>query len=88
MPIALFLSGYNVGYMSEADHADAYSYYKSDANHVMVGFGYATYIYQTSDGTLTKNYFNVAAGLSDNPSGIYDLSLDTKVNDALAIRIY
>lgn len=88
MPIALFLSGYNVGYMSEADHADAYSYYKSDANHVMVGFGYATYIYQTSDGTLTKNYFNVAAGLSDNASGIYDISLDTKVNDALAIRIY
>lgn len=88
MPIALFLSGYNVGYMSEADHADAYSYYTSDANHVMVGFGYSTYIYQTSDGTLTKNYFNVASGISGNSSGIYDISLDTKINDALAIRIY
>ena len=88
MPIVLFLSGYNVGYMSEADHADAYSYYKSNANHVMVGFGYATYIYHTSDGTMTKNYFNVASGISGNSSGIYDISLSTKINDALAIRIY
>lgn len=88
MPIALFLSGYNVGDMFTEDHEDAYSYYKSDANHVMVGFGYSTYIYQTSDGTLTKNYFNVASGISGNSSGIYDISLDTKINDALAIRIY
>lgn len=88
MPIALFLSGYNVGYMSEADHADAYSYYKSDANHVMVGFGYATYLYHTSDGTLTKNYFNVSSGIAGKSTGIYDISLDTHINDALAIHIY
>ena len=88
MPIALFLSGYNVGRRLSQDHEDLFSFYTSDANHVMVGFGYSTYIYQTSDGTLTKNYFNVAAGLSDNASGIYDTSFATQINDALAIRIY
>ena len=88
MPIALFLSGYNVGRRSSQDNEDLFSFYTSDANHVMVGFGYSTYIYQTSDGTLTKNYFNVASGLSGKSSGIYDISLSTQINDALAIRIY
>ena len=88
MPIALFLSGYNVGRRLSQDHEDLFSFYTSDANHVMVGFGYSTYIYQTSGGSLTKNYFNVAAGLSDNASGIYDISFVTQINDALAIRIY
>ena len=88
MPIALFLSGYNVGRRLDQDNEDLFSYYISDVNHVMVGFGYSTYIYQTSDGTLTKNYFNVASGISGNSSGIYDISLSTKINDALAIRIY
>lgn len=87
MPIVFFLSGYNVGDVLPHDHEDAYSFYKSDANHVMVGFGYSTYVYHTSDGTLTKNYFNVASGITGNSSGIYDISLDTKINDALAIRI-
>lgn len=88
MPIALFLSGYNVGFRSSRDHEDSFSFLKSDANHVMVGFGYSTFIYQTSDGTLTKNYFKVASGISGSSSGIYDISLDTHINDALAIRIY
>ena len=88
MPIALFLSGYNVGRRLSQENEDLLSFYTSDANHVMVGFGYSTYIYQTSDGTLTKNYFNVASGIAGNSSGIYDISLSTKINDALAIRIY
>ena len=88
MPIALFLSGYNVGYSTSEGNEDFFSFYTSDANHVMVGFGYSTCVYQTTDGTLTKNYFKVASGISGKSSGIYDISLSTKINDALAIRIY
>ncbi len=88
IPIVLFLSGYTVGMRMEYEDRDEISYYRSDANHVMVGFGYSVYNYQTSDGAITKNYFNVAAGLNLYSSGIYDIGLDTKINDALAIQIY
>ena len=88
IPIALFLSGYNVGYEVDQDHSDAYSFYKSTANHVMIGFGYAVYTYYTSSGNQTKNYLKVASGIDSHPSGIYDFTLDTKINDALAIQIY
>lgn len=88
LPIVFFLSGYNVGMMLEFDDHDEVSYYQSDANHVMVGFGYATCGYQTAGGALTKNFFNVSAGLDLYPTGLYDTSLSgTTINDALAIRI-
>lgn len=89
MPIVFFLSGYNVGNIAANDHEDTFCYYQYDANHVMVGFGCAVYVYQILDGSLlTKIYFNVAAGMIEHSSGLYDISLDTKINDALAVRIY
>lgn len=87
MPIILFLSGYNVAQISEGTNRDTYDYLESTANHIMVGFGYKELTYQLSSGKKTVNLISVASGLLNRSSGLYDISYNTKINDALAINI-
>ena len=83
-PIVLFLSGYNVIDMVERNNQDDLSVYVSEAPHIMISFGYKTYIY---DGTTTYNYFSVASGIMGQSSGLYNINYKTKINNALAVNI-
>lgn len=89
-PVALFLSGYNVGSVSESDTQDTYGYYYSEGNHVMVGFGYryVTYMYSNSK-TETFNFIYVSSGDHNSSYGYYNIKYNsTTINSALAINIY
>jgi len=83
-PIALFLSGYNVTTMTENSNNDSLSVYVSDAPHIMIGFGYKTYVY---DGNRVYNYISVASGIAGNSSGLFNINYKTKINNALAVKI-
>lgn len=89
-PVALFLSGYNVGTVGESDNKDTYGYYYSAANHVMVGFGYryVTYTYSNSK-TETFNFIYVSSGNDNSSYGYYNIRYNnTEIDDVLAINIY
>lgn len=88
LPIALFLSGYNVADIFTGDSKDTISYYVSSASHIMIGFGYEEYTYTTSSGTSNYTFISVASGLISNSSGLFDINFQTKINDALAVNIY
>lgn len=83
-PIVLFLNSYNVANMVERENYDAFSYYVSEVPHIMIGFGYKTYVY---DGTRTYNYLSVASGITGHTSGLYNIDYKTKINNALAVNI-
>ena len=88
-PIALFLSGYNIGDLYPVNNnMDSVIYNLSDANHIMIGFGYETYYYITDNGSETYEYINVASGMYYNESGVFDTHYNTKINNALAVNIY
>lgn len=87
-PIILFLSGYNVGTLFESENKDTMSYYYSNANHIMIGFGYRIYAYTTSSGSFNYELISVASGISGNSSGMFNINFQTTINDALAINIY
>lgn len=86
-PIILFLSGYNVAELMESSNQDTFYYLESTANHVMVGFGYKEYKYTLSAGAQTINCINVASGIVERSSGLFNINYKTKINDALAINI-
>ena len=88
-PLALFLSGYNVGFLGEHEGRDSMGYVLSAANHVMVGFGYrdVTYTYDTGEHE-TFNYIYVSSGAGSSPSGYFNINYNTKINDAFAVSIY
>lgn len=88
-PVALFLSGYNVGFLEQYDDRDSMGYILSTANHVMVGFGYdeVTYTYDTGK-QETLNYICVASGVGSCPQGYFNINYNTKINDAFAVSIY
>lgn len=83
-PIILFLSSYNVINMVEKNNQDSLSIYVSDTPHIMISFGYKSYIY---DGTTTYNYFSVASGIIGQSNGLYNINYKTKINNALAVNI-
>lgn len=87
-PVALFLSGYNVAVIGAYDNYDSIAYALSDANHVMVGFGYQdiTYTYE-SGAEETFQYVYVASGYHTRQNGYFNISYNTKINDAYAVNI-
>ena len=87
-PIALFLSGYNIGDVYAFENKDVVVYDISDGNHIMIGFGYEIYNYITDNGPETYEYINVASGMYYNESGVFDIHYNTKINNALAVNIY
>lgn len=88
-PVALFLSGYNVGFISEDEGSDGIGYLLSAANHVMVGFGYREVTYTYNSGVQeTINYIYVSSGVGTSPSGYFNINYNTKINDAFAVSIY
>lgn len=87
-PIALFLSGYNIGFMYSTENRDSVSYYTSTANHIMIGFGYENYTYITDNGTENYEYLYVASGTYIDESGVFNIHYNTKINNALAVNIY
>lgn len=88
MPVILFLSGYNVAELLGGENEDTISSYVSDANHIMVSFGYKEYTYTTLNGTVNYNFLSVSSGVIYNSSGLYDFGFQTKINDALAVNIF
>ena len=88
-PIALFLTGYNVASIGAYENCDSIAYYRGDANHVMVGFGYQEINYTYASGTQeTFQYVYVASGLPICPEGYFNINYNTKINDAYAVNIY
>lgn len=81
-PVILFLNSYNVAEITERDNYDVYQYYVSQVPHIMISFGYKTYVY---DGTA-YNYFSVASGIIGHKSGLYNIDYKTKINNALAVN--
>lgn len=87
-PIVLFLEGYNVGHIYTGENEDSITYHVSSANHVMVAFGYDVYVYNTSDGTITYNFLEVASGIVGHRTGLFNINYNTIIDDALAVLIY
>lgn len=88
-PVALFLSGYNMGFLEELENSDSMGYILSNANHVMVGFGYDEITYTYDSGKQeTLSYIHVASGVGTRPSGYFNINYNTKINDAFAVSIY
>lgn len=87
-PIILFLSGYNTVELTSDGNTDTVCYRVSDANHIMIAFGYSVVDYTTSSGMVTYNYFDVATGIPGIITALYDINYKTKINDALAVNIY
>lgn len=88
-PVALFLSGYNIGFLELYENRDSMGYLLSNTNHVMVGFGYREITYTYNSGKQeTLNYIHVASGIGTRPSGYFNINYNTKINDAFAISIY
>ncbi len=86
-PIILFLSKYNVALLSEGEKEDTISYLDSSVNHIMIGFGYKEYIYTLSNAVSTYSFISVASGLIERSSGQFDINHNSKINDALAVKI-
>ena len=84
-PIVLFLSGYNVLSLANNQTYEYCTGYVSPNTHVMIGFGYKTYVY---DGNRTYRYFAVGSGITGHSSGLYNIDYKTQINDALAVNIY
>lgn len=87
-PVVLFMSGYNVASLSTSNGLDKLTYTESNENHTMVSFGYRELTYTQSKGTVTYQLLTVAACLAAKPNGYFDVNYNTKINEALAIRIY
>lgn len=87
-PIVLFVKGYNVADIYFDENEDSISYYTSSANHVMVAFGYDSYIYTTTNGTLTFNFLKVASGKMERSTGLFNIDYNTIIDDALSVNIY
>lgn len=88
-PVALFVSGYNVGFLEFQENSDSMGYILSTANHVMVGFGYREITYTYDSGKQeTLNYIHVASGVGTRPDGYFNINYNTKINDAFAVSIY
>jgi hypothetical protein len=83
-PIVFFLNSYNVTQITEQDKKDGISTYVSNVPHIMIGFGYKTYVY---DGNTTYRYCAVASGVSGYATGLFDINHNTKINNALAVSI-
>ena len=87
-PIILFLSGYNIVELSSKDNTDEMYYRVSEANHIMITFGYSVVTYTTSSGNVTYDFIDVSSGLSGNTCTLFDIHYKTNINDALAVNIY
>lgn len=83
-PVILFLDGYNVVDMTEQENRDYLTVYLSEATHIMIGFGYKTYVY---DGGAAYDYISVASGVTGYSSGLFNINYKTKINNALAVNI-
>lgn len=88
-PIIFFLSGYNVMRLSTADGYDILAYNVSTATHIMIGFGYKSYAFETSNGTENYDFVSISSGLTgSNDSDFFDIHYQTHIDDALAVNIY
>ena len=88
-PIVLFLSGYNIADIGNYSDHDSIAYVLSAANHVMVGFAYYEITYTYDSGAQeTVNYIYVAGGITQCPTGYFNINYNTKINDAYAVSIY
>ena len=87
-PVALFLSGYNVGNIASYENYDGIGYLLSTANHVMVGFGYYEINYTYDSGAQeTFNFIYVASGIDNSPTGYFNINYNTKINTAYSVSI-
>ncbi len=88
-PIIFFLSGYNVMKINSSNGYDALSYRVSTATHVMIGFGYSSYTYETSGGVKSYDLVSVSSGLENSlTNDLFDIRYQTQIDDALAVNIY
>ena len=88
-PILLFLSTYNVMTMYLGSDCDEYTYRVSTTPHIMVGYGYKSYTYVTSEGTKHYDLVSVSSGLFESGDlDFFDIKYQTKIDDALAVNIY
>lgn len=88
-PILFFLSTYNVMTLYTGSDHDTYSYRVSTTPHIMVGHGYKSYSYATSEGAKHYDLVSVSSGLvGRGGSDFFDINYQTKIDDALAVNIY
>lgn len=88
-PIIFFLSGYNIMSLYSNDTSDTFAYHVSTATHIMIGFGYKSYSYETSSGVQNYDFVSVSSGLTgSNNDDFFDIHYQTHIDDALAVNIY
>ena len=87
-PIVLFLSGFNIVTLTNADNSNSIRYTLSKYNHAMTAFGYKDITYTLTNGTQRNDkYLAVATGLKEFSKGYFNISYKTNIDEALAIKI-
>ncbi len=88
-PIVFFLSGYNVMQINIGEGSETLAYLVSTATHIMVGFGYKSYSYETPSGTQNYDFVSISSGLVGSSNfDFFDIHYQTHIDDALAVNIY
>ena len=87
-PTSIFLSGFNFTQVIDTDNHVLLKKNVSDANHIVVAYGYENVNYYNSSDVLvaTKTYIHIASGQNATPN-IYMLD-NSQVDDAQAVYIY
>lgn len=87
-PVALFLSGYNITQVSDANNVVTLNKNIFTGTHIMIIYGFNIINYYDANGSLlqSKTYLNVATGKSAY-TGVYILNHNGTVNDAEAVHI-
>lgn len=87
-PIVLFLSTFNITTIYNNENNSEIYTTLSKYNHAMVAFGYRDISYTLSNGTKRyEKYLSVATGISEEPTGYFNISYKTNIDDAIAINL-
>lgn len=85
-PIVLFLDTFTVADIACNEGFDTISFYMSNGAHVMVGFGYNEVTYTLTDGsTRVDKYISVTSGVLLRPTGYFNPTYCTQIDDAFSI---
>lgn len=87
-PLIIFMSEYNITYLSDSNNVDTATMYTSTVPHAMAAFGYKSVTYTFSNGqTRVDNYMQVSTGITSMRTALLNLQYYIDIDDAYAVSI-